>query len=582
MVHRGPDGAGLWISSDNRLGLVHRRLAVIDLTDAGVQPMSTSDGRLVITFNGEIYNYRQLRRELEAKGFIFRSGSDTEVLLHLYANEGPEMVHRLRGMYAFAIWDAHDQSLFLARDPFGIKPLYYANDGRTFRFASQVKALLKGGGVGQLPEPAGSVGFLIWGYVPEPFTLYRDIRAVPAGSWMVVSRSGVAAKSFFDVRDEFLRAQEARPIRRADVQEVLAQALRDSVRHHLVADVPVGVFLSSGLDSTALTRVASEEGGSPLHTITLGFREYRHTLLDEVPLAESVAMQYGTRHKTQWVTQQDFEEELEQILNMMDQPSIDGVNSYFVSRAAAQAGLKVAISGLGGDELFGGYPSFRHVPLMVRTLWLARLIPGAGVTFQKLVRAFMKGWGSPKYAGLLQYGGSFQGAYFLRRGLYMPWELGRLLDPRFAREGWNQLATLRMLHESICGIASARGKVIALEASWYMKNQLLRDADWTGMAHSLEIRIPLVDIPLWRTVLPYVCTQRRPTKHDLGSIIAPPLRDTLANRPKTGFSVPIMSWLRAKYGATEKDPTLRPWAVYVLSSYGSSASSTARIAEWTG
>src|SRR5579859_3297766 len=177
MYSRGPDGAGLWISEDRRVGLAHRRLAIIDLSEAGAQPMSTPDGKLHIVFNGEIYNYRNLRRELEAKGYRFQSKSDTEVLLHLYADRGPEMMHALRGMYAFGIWDAREQSLFLARDPFGIKPLYYADDGHTIRFASQVKPLLKSNAIDTAPEPAGSIGFLIWGAVPEPFTLYRGIRA---------------------------------------------------------------------------------------------------------------------------------------------------------------------------------------------------------------------------------------------------------------------------------------------------------------------------------------------------------------------------------------------------------------------
>jgi asparagine synthase (glutamine-hydrolysing) len=186
MIKRGPDGAGLWISPDRRVGLAHRRLAIIDLSETGAQPMATADGRLRITFNGEIYNYQALKKGLEAKGYRFHSNSDTEVLLHLYADRGPDMVHALRGMYAFGIWDERNRTLFLARDPFGIKPLYYADDGKSLRFASQVKALVAGGGVDTAPEPAGSVGFLLWGSVPEPFTLHRGVRALPAGSHLTL------------------------------------------------------------------------------------------------------------------------------------------------------------------------------------------------------------------------------------------------------------------------------------------------------------------------------------------------------------------------------------------------------------
>ncbi len=393
---RGPDGAGLWVSDDGRVGLAHRRLAIIDLSADGAQPMATPDGRLCITFNGEIYNYRELRRELEAKGYRFRSQSDTEVLLHLYADRGPEMVHALRGMYAFGIWDAREQSLFLARDPFGIKPLYYADDGQTLRFASQVKALLKGGAVDTAPEPAGSVGFLILGAVPEPFTLYRGVRALPAGAHLTVRRDGEPALgTHFSIRDELARAQECPPPARAR-HEVLAEALRDTVRHHLVSDVPVGVFLSSGLDSALVTALASEETVGPLQAITLGFDEYRGTANDEVPLAQTVAARYGARHEASFVSREDFESELENILANMDQPSIDGVNTYFVSRAAARSGLKVALSGLGGDELFGGYPSFRHVPRLAEWLRFVRLLPMLGRAARFLSAPLLRSVTSPK------------------------------------------------------------------------------------------------------------------------------------------------------------------------------------------
>jgi len=238
MLRRGPDGEGLWISNDRRIGLAHRRLAIIDLTATGAQPMASADGMLRITFNGEIYNYRELRSELEAKGFAFVSTSDTEVLLNLYADRGEAMVHALRGMYAFAIWDERKKGVFLARDAFGIKPLYYADDGATLRFASQVKALVASGAIETNPEPAGYVGFLTWGCVPEPFTLYRRIRALPAGCHMWVDPSGCREpRRFFSIRDEFSAAEaSARRTRHEDSAERVILALRDSVAHHMVAD----------------------------------------------------------------------------------------------------------------------------------------------------------------------------------------------------------------------------------------------------------------------------------------------------------------------------------------------------------
>ncbi len=329
MHKRGPDGAGLWISPDRKAGLGHRRLAIIDLSESGAQPMATADGRLTITYNGEIYNYRELRRELEARGYVFRTQSDTEVLLHLYADRGAQMVHALRGMFAFGIWDARERTMFLARDPFGIKPLYYAVEGGTLRFASQVKALLAGGAIDTAAEPAGAAGFLLWGCVPEPFTLYRNIKALPAGSTLSAATGKMHVPSTYcSVREELVRAQEdARPFRAED-RAALGEALLDTARQHMVADVPVGVFLSAGIDSTLIAHLAAMQGRAPLRTLTLGFSEYRGRQDDETPFAERSAAELGTQHETHWISGEDFGWELGLILDVShcgDQTSLDTI-----------------------------------------------------------------------------------------------------------------------------------------------------------------------------------------------------------------------------------------------------------------
>lgn len=561
MIKRGPDGAGLWMSADRRVGLAHRRLAIIDLSEAGAQPMATAEGRYRITFNGEIYNYRELRRELEAKGCVFRSQSDTEVLLHLYAERGEEMVHALRGMYAFGIWDETRKGVFLARDPFGIKPLYYADDGVTFRFASQVKALLKGGQVDATPAPAGHVGFYLWGHVPDPHTLFRGIKALQAGSTMQVDAGDrPSAQVFFSVPQEFARADalglEFSP---QESRERLRAALKGSVSRHLVADVPVGVFLSSGLDSTTLTALAAEVGAGNLRTVTLGFNEYRETDDDETPLAALVARTYGASHEIRWVSRNDFAHRASEILDAMDQPSIDGVNTYFVSRAAADAGMKVAMSGVGGDELFGGYPSFRDLPMMAGWLGAVSRFPRVGRAFRRVSGPLLKHFTSPKYSGLLEYGGSYAGAYLLRRGLYMPWELPDFLDGDLVREGWDELQTLLRIEETIQGVESDFQKVSALELSWYMRNQLLRDSDWAGMAHSLEIRVPLVDIELFRAVAP-LTRAGSVTKREMAQVLAKALPEKVLNRKKTGFSIPVRDWLKHAGSASSVPRGLRGWA----------------------
>jgi len=354
MRARGPDGAGAWWSLDRRCGLGHRRLSIIDLSDRALQPMTSEDSRFVVVFNGEIYNYPQLRAELEADGTRFRTTSDTESLLHLYARHGAEMVQRLRGMFAFAIWDEARRGLFLARDPYGIKPLYTANDGWTFRFASQVKALLAGAHISRDPEPAGVVGFHLFGSVPEPFTLYRDIRSLPAGHTQWVDAAGPREPEPFSNLAEVLAKGATDPAPAVEITERVRAGVLDSVRAHLLADVEVGIFLSAGVDSGALLGCMRDAGLGEIRAITLAFEEFRDTSEDEAPLAASVCEQYGAHHVVRCLREQEFVQDLPAILEAMDQPSIDGVNAWFVSKAAREAGLKVAISGLGSDELLDG------------------------------------------------------------------------------------------------------------------------------------------------------------------------------------------------------------------------------------
>ena len=574
MKARGPDGAGEWFGPGNRVGLGHRRLSIIDLSEAGAQPMLWPERKLAITFNGEIYNYRELRKNLEAKGHLFRSQSDTEVLLHLYAEHGESMVNDLRGMFAFAIWDGQANEMFLARDPFGIKPLYVANDGRTLRVASQVKALLAGGRIDTAPNPAGHAGFFLWGHIPEPHTLYRGVTAMAAGSTLRVSLDGSRSAKAFCSIPKLLACAQQEPSPSGPPAGSIRTALVDSVAHHLIADVPVGVFLSSGLDSTSIAALAAEQGGT-LRTVTLGFEEFRNSPNDEVPHAELMARQIGAQHQTIWVTRHDFLAWTDHLFDAMDQPTTDGVNTYFVSLAAHRAGLKAALSGLGGDELFGGYPSFTEIPRSVRTLrsLQAPFLLSFNRAFRIVSAPVIKTFTSPKYAGLLEYGGSYGGAYLLRRGMFMPWELPEVLDPELARAGWRELQTLSQLEETIGGIDSPRGRVAAMEICWYMRNQLLRDSDWAGMAHSLEIRVPLVDLSLLRIVAPLLAGTPPPAKSDMAQAPQTPLPHSIMDRPKTGFTIPVRQWLiadnprRGIINHESSERGLRGWARVIYSRF---------------
>ena len=378
MKRRGPDGAGMWWSEDRRCGLGHRRLSILDLSERASQPMVSEDGRLVVAFNGEIYNYPELRRELETDGVKFRTSSDTEVLLHLYSRHGEEMLPRLRGMFAFAIWDDERRGVFLARDLYGIKPLYTANDGWTFRFASQVKALLAGGQVSRDPEPAGLVGFHLFGSVPEPFTLYREIRALPAGHSQWIDAAGPREPRPFGSIAAILAEGVENPVPAVELEPRVRAAVLDSVKAHLLADVEVGIFLSAGVDSGALLGLMRDAGQQEIRAITLAFEEFNGTAEDEAPLAAQIAKRYGAKHILRRVSEQEFRHDLPAILDAMDQPSIDGVNTWFVAKAAKEAGLKVAISGLGGDELLAGYPSFVDLPRWRRRFGPLAAVPGLG------------------------------------------------------------------------------------------------------------------------------------------------------------------------------------------------------------
>ena len=545
MERRGPDGAGLWLADDRSVGLGHRRLAIIDLSDGGKQPMLRESGRLAIVFNGEIYNYRELRRELADRGEIFVSGSDTEVLLALYAREGTRMLSRLRGMFAVALWDARERRLVLARDVYGIKPLYYAVENGSLRFASQVKALEVAGTVSRAIDAAAVVGFLSWGSVPDPLTWRRAIRALPAGHCLIVKDGQVEEpRRFAGLEDSPDGA--ALP---------LASALEDSVRAHLVADVPVGLFLSAGLDSSLLAALARRIAPEPPQTFTLAFEAYAGTAADEAPLAAEIARVLGTRHVERRVRREEFLDLWPEALHAMDQPSVDGFNTFVVSKLAREAGLKVVLSGLGGDELLGGYTSFRDVPRWAA--WARRLakVPGLAAAWPGLARRLRPG--QPKLAGLLRSGTSLAGAYFVRRALFLPDEIARIVGRGLAEEGFRAYDPIAAV-ERILGPsprtrdgASSFHAVHRLESAQYMRNQLLRDSDWASMAHSLELRVPLVDRWLLASVVAAGFEPARGAgKAAVVRLAAPELPAAVWTRPKSGFSIPVAEWI-------DEDLTLR-------------------------
>lgn len=573
--HRGPDGEGLWSSDDDAVVFGHRRLAIIDTGFSGAQPMSDVSGRWKITYNGEIYNYRSLRAELERLGCRFRTNSDTEVLIAVVAQWGADGLKRVRGMFAFALYDALQRELWLARDPYGIKPLYVAYADGLVWFASQARALADCAPVDTRREAAALTGFYLWGHVPEPFSWWKDIVMLPPGSVqrIRVGRPLAAPQIFYSIPEAYV-AEPPRPIVHSELREVMLS----SVRHHLVADIPVGIFLSAGIDSNVIAALAAEVGAK-LQTVTLAFDEYKGTPNDEAPLAEAAAKILGSEHATVRIGRDDFEESLDHFLRHMDQPSLDGLNTYLVSRAASSQGLKVALSGLGGDELFGGYPSFRQVPLLEI---LGQTIPAPrklGAFIRPIIHSVMPRSVSPKISGLLQYSESIGSAYFLRRAVYIAEELDDLLDASWIEEGLDKLATVKSLMQSIEPIRKQHGsrhaQTSALESCWYMRNQLLHDADWAGMAHGVEIRVPYVDTAVLDHLAPALNSRIPPSKADLAAC-AVKLPPEMLKRRKTGFVTPVREWTARESGPSDRG--LRGWADAVHRYYRTNTPSSLPLA----
>lgn len=566
MAARGPDGVGEWSGASGRLILGHRRLSILDLSERGDQPMLSADGELSIVFNGEIYNYPSLRASLERDGAVFRTTSDTEAILHLYKRNGLGAFSMLQGMFAIAIWDEPNRRLIFARDPYGIKPLYYSDAGGTLRFASQVKALLAGA-VDPEPDPAGIVGFCLMGSVPDPFTWIRAVKALPAGHTLSVTLDEAPGipKPFASVADVITEA--ARGVPPADALEVTHAALRQAVADHLLADVEVGVFLSSGVDSGAILALMRDAGKEHIRAITLAFTEFAGLEADEAPLAADVARHYGAEHIVRRVDAQEFRSDLPRIIEAMDQPSVDGINAWFVSKAAREAGLKVALSGLGGDELLGGYSTFSDVPKLARMVAAPAAVPGLGVAVRRLGGGLLPGLRdrNPKALSAFEYGGSFPGAYFVRRGLFLPHELPDVLGRDVAADGLARLALPRLLTKAIDpDPCSPKLRVAALEAGLYMRNQLLRDSDWAGMAHSLEIRTPLVHFPLLQAVASSLPVIMSSGKDVLARAPSQRLPRAVTDRRKTGFAIPTRAWMDGAVSGANDRLVSRRWARTVL------------------
>jgi asparagine synthase (glutamine-hydrolysing) len=561
--HRGPDGSGTWCTERREVVFAHRRLAIIDLSEGGAQPMVDAATGCAITYNGEIYNFQELRRELESGGASFLSNSDTEVVLKAFVRWGLDAIPRLRGIFAMGIWDPRSRSVHLVRDQMGIKPLYWtivrgggALGGETLLFASEVRSLLASGVVPRKLDAAGVASYLAQGFVVGPNTIVEGVRLLPGASILSLSpgigseeSNTLALKRYWE-----LPAGAAGSATEQDLHDVLA----NTVRMQLISDAPLGIFLSGGIDSSAVAAPASDAAPGAVHTFTIGFEEKG---LDESRYAAAVAAAIRSRHTNVVLREEDFLAQLPDSMTAIDQPTFDAINTYFVSRAARNAGMTVALAGTGGDELFGGYRSFVELPKMMRgTSWLPRrqldvVMRGAaglsgGIFWDILKRAPPQTrWG--KLADVARAANDLLALYQVSYSLFTAETQERLASS----------AVRSVQSEQVLGLPAAvadnwRHKVrdesllhaiSMLELSSFIGERLLRDTDAASMAVALEVRVPLLDHVLCETVAgldPALRFKPLLKKMALRRAGLSKLNPSLFDRPKSGFVLPIAGWIR--------------------------------------
>jgi asparagine synthase (glutamine-hydrolysing) len=558
MVHRGPDASGRWISAPDSRGwgalLGFRRLSILDLSPAGAQPMVDPVTGHVVVFNGEIYNFGELRRRLEAEGQEFQSSGDTAVMLRALGLHGPGAVSWLRGMFAFACWDPKQRQLLLARDPLGIKPFYLARSsdpdaGWSLAFASELRALLASGLLGTPHLDPQAVASSVWnGFVVGPHTAVKGVELLWPGRLLEFDGAGNELR-----HQDFWRIPDRAPDPIMD-EDGLAAILEEGLKLHLASDVPLAVFLSGGVDSSVMANLAQRVAESPIHTFTLAFEEHE---LNEGPIARRIAAAIGSEHHEVVLTEGHFVENLEAALDSLDQPTFDGLNAYHMSCAIRAAGFTVALSGTGGDELFGGYPSYRDLPMLQRWSRRAACVPRSlQVAAAELASRLLCGPGETmppqtrwaKLPDMIRCGDDLLALYQLAYALFLPGFQRELLAPGFAEELADGLpSAMRQRLKAETRDRTPLSAISIMEQRLFLGERLLRDNDVASMASSLEQRVPLVDQVLFESVDRLPDQGRfRPLgqKSMVRRIGLRGLDPALFERPKSGFVLPFDRWIR--------------------------------------
>ena len=526
MQHGGPDDNGIYIDEQWPLAFGHRRLSLIDLSLLGHQPMMDDDQQLMIIYNGEMYNFLEIRKELEQKKYAFKSTSDTEVILYAYKEWGTACFQKFNGMFAFAILDKTNQKIILARDHAGIKPLYYSLQNNQLIFASEIRAFkaLK-------PEWEENKDwkkyFLLFGHLPEPITTLKGVQPLDKGTFLEINLPSLETKKqcFYTPNYNYAIYNEA------DAVEKVSDTLTKAVERHMISDAPIGLFLSGGIDSSLLTLLAKPVVGNNLQTLSIVFENDRFS---EKKYQDIIIAKTGAKHRSYLVSEDEFKIALPDILEAMDQPSCDGINAYFINKYAKESGLKAVLSGLGADELFGGYPSFTKTNLMQILGTMPHFLFAAAKLFPDDRR---------KKINFLQCKTAL-GSYLFNRGLFIPAQVAQLLD--CSEYEINQLLQSLVLPNHIDAFHPLE-KVSYFETDWYMQNQLLKDTDCMSMWHSVEVRVPFLDKDLMElayAIAPGIRYNYKQKKHLLIKAFENELPRAIWDRPKQGFTFPFENWMK--------------------------------------
>lgn len=526
MRHGGPDDEGVWTNESGNICFGHRRLSILDLSSAGHQPMQANEGKLWITFNGEIYNFKEIRTELEKHGYTFSTSTDTEVILKAYQQWGTASFSRLSGMFAFALADLSQQKTYLVRDASGIKPLYYGIRGESLVFASEIKAF-KYCGIRFDEDTSWKIFLLAFGHIPEPYSTLKNVHSLTKGHYLSFDHlTGTTSKICFKSFN-FSPSVSSE----ADALELVRSSLSAAIERQLIADAPIGVFLSGGIDSSLIALLANRFQGKLLNTLSINLQE---TDFSEKRYQDLVTQKINGRHNEYYFRYQDFVRNFDAIMQSMDQPSTDGINSWFVSKCARENGLKAVLSGIGADELFGGYPSFRRMSLIEKF----RKMPGAMLKLAESSKNIK--WRRLYY---LSYGHPV-GEYLFLRGFYSPGTISSILDVE--QQEIDRVLTSMPVPPELENLHGGN-RASWMETNYYMQDQLLKDTDYMSMSHGLEVRVPFLDdllVDAAMQISPELKFAPGLPKSLLINTFKDVLPEPVWNRNKMGFTFPFQEWMR--------------------------------------